>query len=342
MPTVLSVAYPFAPVTADPVGGAEQVLGHLDHALAAAGWRSVVIAAEGSQVAGELRSVPTVAGEIDGPAREVVHAAVRERIARTLGDTNVDLIHLHGIDFGAYLPTTAVPVLATLHLPVSWYAEGALRPRPGVRLLPVSASQARTAPPELDLLPPIENGVALDYPRLTRRSFALVLGRICPEKGAHHALEAAKAADASLIIAGEVYPYPEHQRYFEAEVRPRLDGRRRWVGPARGARKRRLVAAARCVLIPSTAPETSSLVAREAAAAGTPVVAFRSGALPETVEHGRTGLIVNDALEMAQAIRAIDAIDPAVCRAVARERFALRRMTDEYLALYGCLIAGAA
>jgi glycosyltransferase involved in cell wall biosynthesis len=343
VPTVLSVAYPFAPVTADPVGGAEQVLGYLDRALVAAGWRSVVIAAEGSAVAGELRTVPAVAGEIDDAARGRVHGAVRAEIARALADTPVDLIHLHGIDFDAYLPPPGPPALVSVHLPIDWYAPGALTPtRPGTYLLPVSTHQAGAAPPELALLPPIPQGVPHDYPRLTRRGYALCMGRLCPEKGYRHALDAAAAAGVPLLIAGAVFPYASHQAYVEAEIRPRLGPGRRWIGPVAGARKRRLLAAARCVLIPSTVPETSSLIAREAAAAGAPAIAFRSGALPEAVEHGRTGFIVDDAAGMAEAIGRVDEIDPEVCRARARERFSLPRMTDEHLALYARLIADEA
>ena len=339
--TVLSVAYPFAPVTADPVGGAEQVLARLDRALTEAGRRSVVIAAHGSQVSGELVALPAVTGPIDKAARARVHAAVQATTAEVLARETVELIHLHGIDFDAYLPPEGPPVLASLHLPLSWYGEGALHPaRKRTYLLPVSAAQAAGAPEGVRLLPPIENGVELRYPRLTRRGFALFLGRICPEKGVHHALDAARAADVPLLAAGEVFPYPAHQAYFAEAVAPRLDGRRRWIGPVGGARKRRLLAAARCVLIPSTAPETSSLVAREAAAAGTPVIAFRSGALPDTVEHGRTGLIADDAAGMAAALGEVDRIDPETCRAVARERFDVRRMTDAYLALYDRLSGG--
>lgn len=338
-PTVLSVAYPFAPVLPDSIGGAEQVLVQIDRALVAAGWRSIVVAAEGSAPAGELVAVPAVRGAIDELARARVHAAVRMAIRETLAGAPVDLIHMHGIDFDSYLPPPGPPALASLHLPLAWYAPGALRSgRPDTHMLPVSAGQARSAPPGLPLLAPIENGVELHYPRLTRRGHALGLGRICPEKGFHHALDAARAADVPLLIAGEVFAYPAHQTYFTEQIAPRLDARRRWLGPVTAARKRRLLAAARCVLIPSTAPETSSLVAREAAAAGTPVVAFRSGALPDAVEHGRTGLVVDNAAAMAEAIRAVDAIQPDLCRAVARSRFSGERMTAEYLDLYTHLI----
>jgi glycosyltransferase involved in cell wall biosynthesis len=137
-----------------------------------------------------------------------------------------------------------------------------------------------------------------------------------------------------LLIGGEVFAYPDHQRYFDEEVRPRLDGARRFLGPVGLRRKRRLLAAASCVLIPSLVPETSSLVAREALAAGTPVIAFRRGALAETVEHGRTGFLVDDLESMACAIPLVVGLDPETCRAAARERFSLDAMTAAYLDLY--------
>jgi glycosyltransferase involved in cell wall biosynthesis len=92
--------------------------------------------------------------------------------------------------------------------------------------------------------------------------------------------------------------------------------------------------------VPSTAPETSSLVAREALACGTPVVAFPNGALRETVDEGRTGFLVSDADGMAEAIRRAPAIDPQECRRVARERFSLDAMTERYFAVYERLAAG--
>jgi glycosyltransferase involved in cell wall biosynthesis len=145
-----------------------------------------------------------------------------------------------------------------------------------------------------------------------------------------------------MLLAGEVFRYETHERYFREAVEPRLDRRRRFVGPVGFAAKRRLLSAARALLVPSLAAETSSLVAMEALACGTPVIAFAAGALPEVVEHGRTGFIVGDAAEMARAIRRVGEIDPAVCRATARRRFSDERMTREYFALYERLARGAA
>jgi glycosyltransferase involved in cell wall biosynthesis len=167
----------------------------------------------------------------------------------------------------------------------------------------------------------------------------LMLGRICPEKGQHLGLQAAHAAGVPALLAGDVFPYPEHQAYFADRVRPMLDAKRHYLGPVGFARKRHLLASAVCLLVPSLAAETSSLVAMEALACGTPVIAFRSGALPETVEDGRTGLLVDGVDAMAAAIGRIGMIDRAECRRRAMERFPVRRMTDAYLALYRRLAA---
>lgn len=340
MLTVVSVSYPFAPVTADPVGGAEQVLARIDQALVAAGHRSIVIAPAGSQTAGELRSVSPCEDTIDPVARGRVYAEVRARLAETIAHDRPDAIHLHGTDFPEYLPASGPPVMVTLHLPLAWYGPGALAPqRPATFLHPVSASQARTAPAGARLEPPIENGVPLPDLALRKQRFAVALGRVCPEKGFDDAIDAAKRAETSLLLAGKVFPYPEHRRFFEERVLPRLDRARRWVGAVAGRRKQRLLARARCLLAPSKVAETSSLVAMEAIAAGTPVIAYRAGALPEVVEDGRTGFLVDGPAEMADAIRAANAIDPDACRARARERFAVERMTDAYLARYRELAA---
>ena len=338
--TVLSVAFPFAAVGPDAVGGAEQVLAQLDGALVRAGHRSVVVACAGSSPAGTLVATPRPTGAITDAARARAHAEHRRAIGRALRRWPVDLVQMHGIDFHAYLPPVGPPVLATLHLPPEWYPPAIFRPeRPGTFLHCVSASQRARCPPEARLLPDVPNGVALDALTAchSKRRFALALGRICPEKGFHIALDAARRAGVPLLLAGQTFRYEAHESYFAREVAPRLDGSRRFIGPIGLARKRRLLSAARCLLLPSQAPETSSLVAMEALACGTPVIAFPSGALPEIVEHGRTGFIVDDESEMAEAIHQAARIDPEVCRATARERFSLERTVERYFALYRTL-----
>jgi glycosyltransferase involved in cell wall biosynthesis len=339
--TILSVAYPLAPVSRDAVGGAEQVLAALDLALVAAGHTSLVVAQEGSRVAGTLLAISAEPGELDEAAKERAQEATREAIARARAQHAVDVVHLHGIDFDAYLPADG-PTLVSLHLPLDWYPPEALRPGRGdLWLHPVSADQQRRAPAGAQLRPPIPNGVAVEAAPTphARRGFALLLGRICPDKGVHLALEAARLADLPLLIGGQVYPYAWHQQYFDREVAPRLDGRRRFLGPLGLARKRRFLAAAQCVVVPSLAPETSSLVAMEALAAGTPVVAFPNGALAGLIEPGRTGYLVETIEDMADAMRAAAGLDRALCRRAARERFSLEAMVEGYFTAYAELAA---
>jgi glycosyltransferase involved in cell wall biosynthesis len=337
---VLSVAYPFAPAGPDAVGGAEQVLSHLDAVLVRAGHRSIVVASEGSRTAGELFATPLPSGEIDDAMRARVHQEHLENVRRAVCTHEIDVVHMHGIDFHAYLPPRGVPTLVTLHLPPSWYPEAVFRlDRPDTFLHCVSRFQQSACPPCPNLLDPIENGVPVDRlpARCSKRGFALALGRVCPEKNFHVALDSGRRAGIPVLLGGEVFPYEAHQRYFRENIEPRLDRARRFLGPLGFERKRRLLSAAKCLLQPSLAPETSSLVAMEALACGTPVVAFPSGALPEIVEHGKTGFVVQNEQEMADAIRAVDAIDPEGCREAARRRFSLERMTAQYLSVYGRL-----
>lgn len=339
--TVLNVAYPLAPIGPDAVGGAEQVVSSLDHALVAAGKRSIVVACEGSRCEGELLAIAAPQSSITDEARLLAHRATFNAILQAMAEWPVDVVHMHGVDFHAYLPPPGPPVLITLHLPLSWYPRQALNAtRPQTWLTCVSWAQHHTRPPDLNLLPPIQNGVHVDKlssSRHARRGFALVLGRICPEKAQHIALEAAQRASVPLLLCGCVFPYPEHIAYFAERITPLLDCGRRWVGSVGFDRKRRLLSAARCVLLPSTVPETSSLVAMEALACGTPVIAFRAGALPEIIVDGVTGFLVEDTAQMAAAISRTDRIDPAECRRIARERFDASRMTTEYLAHYTAL-----
>ncbi|TDH64592.1 glycosyltransferase family 4 protein [Dankookia rubra] len=335
--TILQVAFPFAPVGPDAVGGAEQVLSTIERGLPRFGHRAIVLACEGSATNSTLLPIPLPPGPVTDAMQDAVHAALRERIAAALRRYPVDLVHMHGIDFHRYLPSPGVPVLATLHLPPGWYPPEVFRPaRPDTWLHAVSSSQHRACPPCASLLPPIDNGVATDalHLPLTRRRFALLLGRVCPEKNQHAALEAGSQAGMPVLLGGQVFPYAAHETYWRDKVLPRLTLPHRFLGPLGFARKRRLLSAARCLISASIAPETSSLVAMEAMSCGTPVVAFASGALADIIEHGVTGFLVRDVAEMAVAIRAADGLCPATIRATARRRFSADAMLAGYLGAY--------
>jgi glycosyltransferase involved in cell wall biosynthesis len=334
--TVLNVAYPLAPVGPQQVGGAEQVLSRLDRALTRAGHNSIVVATSDSTVYGRHVPIAQAPAPYDHAAIARARQSCRDALHATLSAHDVDVVHMHGVDFAEYLPAPNVPVLATLHLPIQWYAPRALRPaRPATWLNCVSQTQHAVCPRSPSLIDPIHNGVTIDdRPLAEKGRYALVLGRICPEKGVHIAMNAAARAGVPLVIAGKVFPYPAHLEYFEHAVRPRLGPMQRYIGPVGAEKKHRILASARCLIVASLVPETSSLVAMEALAAGTPVVAFGNGALPEVIDHGKTGLLVSDEDQMAAAIGEVDRLSPQACRAAARERFDVRQMIDRYFVAY--------
>ena len=374
MTTILSVAFPFAAMGDGAVGGAEQVLTSLERELVERGWRSIVVAHEASRPVGDLLPTAVPDGVITDEVRELVTRRHQAGIDRALASGSVDLVHLHGIDFASYRIPDEVPVLVTLHLPPGWYPEeiwsriGA--EKKNVRMVCVSEAQRRSCPAEVrEGLGVVRNGVFVQAgsasglratcgdetamkgaasgedstpksaaPR--NRSYALMLSRICPEKNVHAGLDAARQAGIDVVLAGETFPYEAHLRYFEERIRPRLGDGVTLVGAVGDVAKSRLLEGARCLLLPTLAPETSSLVAMEAAAAGTPVVAYRSGAVPEVVEDGVTGLLVGGVDEMADAIGRVGALDRERCRAVARERFSLDRMVEGYVALYREMLSG--
>lgn len=341
--TVLVVAYPLTPVGPDAAGGAEQILSSLDAEVTARGLRSIVVAHSDSRTNGHLFGTRVPQGTITPEIRLEVERLHQANIDRALAAFPVDLIHMHGFDFHRYRVPRHLPVLVTLHLPPSWYPETIWSLSPNYHLQCVSQTQRNACPPQVrSRLPVVENGVRLTSQDFfsRKRSFALMLSRICPEKNLHAGLDAARLAGIPVLLAGRIFPYQEHLLYFEQQIRPRLHhGRARLLPFLSGEQKSRLLPRAACLLLPSLAPETSSLVAMEAAAAGAPVVAFPSGAIAEIVEDGRTGFLVQSVEEMARAIGRASQIDPATCRAHAASRFSLIRMVRDYVDLYHSLAA---
>jgi glycosyltransferase involved in cell wall biosynthesis len=284
-----------------------------------------------------LLPVEIPSGSLDQHAKQEARRQFRLALAHAVERHSVEVIHMHGIDFHEYLPNCDLPVVISLHLPLAWYERRALsNVRQNVSLVCVSHSQARTALSGVEISRVIPNGVDLEHFHLARRKgdYVLYMGRICPEKGLHLAIDAAERVSAKLLIAGTVFDYPEHREYFETMICPRLGRDAVFIGGVGGRRKAHLLAGAKCLLIPSQARETSSLIAMEAMASGTPVIAWRSGALPEIVSDGRAGFLVSSIDEMARAIEHVSRLSSATARKEAQQKFSSGQMIACYLNLY--------
>jgi len=256
-------------------------------------------------------------------------------------DLIFDLIHDHSGSFWKRAAEIDTPVLATLHLPRSFYTAEYFNHVPAnVSFNCVSDSQARSFSDLDSLAGVVQNGIALDCfePIVAdqRRDGLLWLGRICEEKAPHLALEIAAQAGLPIILAGQVYPFSYHQQYFDREIAPRLGAmpNAKFISSPSAELKRRLLCDAQALLITSLAAETSSLVAMEAAACGTPVVAFRRGALAEVVRDGVTGFLVDDVSHAVSALRQVGSIASEACVQHARENFSATKMAEKYFRLY--------
>jgi glycosyltransferase involved in cell wall biosynthesis len=341
---ILYISYPLLTVSQESAGGAEQVVWTLEREMARRGIPTAVAASAGSRISGQL--VPT--GEPcsqpdDFERRNREH---QETIIRFLRRSHsFDLVHDMSGSFWTRASEVDIPVLATLHLPRSFHAPRSFgHLPPNLAFNCVSQSQARSFSDIPNMLGFIPNGIALDHfeakiqpdAPLNVRQGLLWLGRICEEKGPHLALEVAARARMPITIAGQVYPFSYHQQYFEREVAPRLrqmPEAKLVVSPSL-VEKRRLLREARALLVTSLVEETSSLVAMEAAASGTPVIAFRRGALPEVVRDQVTGFMVDSAEEAARACERIAFISPQTCIGYARDNFDSSRMANGYAELY--------
>jgi glycosyltransferase involved in cell wall biosynthesis len=156
------------------------------------------------------------------------------------------------------------------------------------------------------------------------------LGRIAPVKGLKEAVLAAKLADVKLLAGGSV----DYFDYFTNEVQPLLDGKRKVIGPLFGKAKGEFLSKAKCVILPVQWDEPFGLVAIEAMATGTPVIAFRRGGLAETIVDGKTGFLVDTVEEMAEKIHLIDTIDRETCRAHVEKHFSSAVMAKKYKEYY--------
>jgi glycosyltransferase involved in cell wall biosynthesis len=336
--SILYAAYPLLPVSDEFCGGAEQILWSVEREMVQRGYKTAVAACEFSRVSGELLS--TGIAPVKDDAFELREAEHSIAVIESAQGKNFSLVHDHSGSFWNHASQLDVPVLATLHLPRSFYDDSAFRDiADNVYFNCVSDSQVTSFQDLPRMMGVVKNGVPIErFPLAHKKDdFLLWMGRICPEKAPHRAIEAAKRARMKLVIAGQVYPFSYHRKYFEREVQPLLDDKNsnvKFVKLPTFEEKVKLLQSAKALLVTSLVAETSSLVAMEAGACGTPVIAFANGALPEVVQQGHTGFNVHSMDEMVAAICDIGDIRPKQCRDHVESNFSSKAMADGYERLY--------
>jgi glycosyltransferase involved in cell wall biosynthesis len=249
-----------------------------------------------------------------------------------------DVLHFH-LDFLHYLPASAFSdrMVTTLHgrldLPdlKAFYAKF-----PHYPLVSISQAQRRPMPP-VNWVGVVHHGLPADllpFTAKTRGNYLAFLGRISPEKRPDRAIEIAHAAGVPVKLAAKVDDVD--QRYWNEEIKPLVDAspNTEFVGEIDDAEKARFIGQARALIFPIDWPEPFGLVMIEAMACGTPVIAYRNGSVPEVIEDGVTGFVVDDIHEAVGAVHAAEKLDRRLVRACFEKRFTAERMALDYCAIY--------
>ncbi len=322
-------------------GGTERVVHYLTEELVRQSHDVTLFASGDSRTSARLVPVNHTALRLDSGCQDPLahHIVLLERVFREAA--GFDVLHFH-IDY-MHFPLSrrlGVPQLTTLHgrldLPdlVPLYQEFSEMPV-------VSISRAQQAPlPWLNWLGTVYHGLPLHMYRasLETDAYLAFLGRISPEKGIEQAIEIARRSGLRLKIAAKVDK--ADREYYDACIRPLLDPAVvEFLGEITDREKQEFLGRAMAFVFAINWPEPFGLAMIESMACGTPVVAFRSGSVPEVVDDGVTGFIVETVEQAAEAIQRVGKIDRLGCRRRFEQRFSAERMARDYLALYERVLA---
>ncbi len=324
-------------------GGTERIASYLTEELVRQGHEVTLFASGDSQTAAELVPIVPRALRLDrnyiNP--EVFHLLLIEQVYQRAREFDVIHFHLDALHF----PLTRrmdLPTLTTMHGRLDLPELQALF-REFSEIPVVSISNAQRRPiPHANWQATVYNGVpAQNYTfRPEPGRYLAFLGRISPEKRADRAIEIARRVGMPLRIAAKVDRADED--YFNEKIKPLLkDPLVEFIGEIGEREKDVFLGEAYALLLPIDWPEPFGLVMIEAMACGTPVVAWRHGSVPEVVDHGVTGFIVDSIEGAAAAVEQIDSINRHTCREVFEARFSASRMARDYLRVYHDVIYGA-
>lgn len=338
---IAQVAPLFESVPPRTYGGTERVVHYLTEELIRQGHEVVLYASGDSRTAAELRPVIPRALRLSGQDANPLPWQMLQLDAVARDAAEFDIVHFH-IDF-LHFPLwrhVGTPQVSTMHgrldLPGLAQIFGEFRDMP---VISISRHQ-RTPLPVAHWIATVYNGLPerlYDF-QPERGSYLVFLGRMSREKGPETAIEIARRAGVPLRMAAKIDD--NDREYFESRVRPLLDPPAvEYLGEIDESGKNELLGGALALLFPVDWPEPFGLAMVEAMACGTPVIAYRRGAVPEIMADGETGYIVDNVDEAVAAVHRIETIDRAACRRHFETCFSARRMASDYLDTYRRQIA---
>jgi glycosyltransferase involved in cell wall biosynthesis len=326
-------------------GGTELIVHLITEELVERGHDVTLFASGDSLTRASLRSVTDapmrygLADESGLGHAEYLQLANAQAAFLAAAEGSFDIVHNHaGIEGLVLAADSRTPVISTMHNPFTPQTQPIWDVYPWFHHAVSIASSATF--PARGALPAIHHGIDVATFRFEpspANGYLLFLGRFSKGKGADRAVEAARRAGRRLILAGKIDAADaEHVR---ATIEPLFDDKMvRYIGEVDGEVKRDLLAGADALLFPIEWDEPFGLVMVEALSSGTPVIGFRRASVPEVVEDGRTGFVVDDLDGMVHAISRIGMIDRRACRSAAESRFTVRRMVDDVEAMYRSVV----
>jgi glycosyltransferase involved in cell wall biosynthesis len=321
-------------------GGTERVISWLTEELVALGHDVTLFASGDSVTSAELVSIWPCALRLDGTVRDpyALHIDLIEQVCRRAREFDIIHFHLDYLPFSV-MSRQSVPYVTTLHgrldLPEH---QPVYKTFSHVPLISISDSQRRPLP-QANWVDTIYHGLPAELlqPRETTPSYLAFLGRVSPEKGLDRAIEIARMSQMPLKVAAKVDQ--ADKKYFESQIVPLLSQAHvEFIGEIDDARKPEFMSGAAALLTPIDWPEPFGLVMIEAMACGTPVVAFNRGSVPEVIDQGVTGFVVEDVRSAAAAVREAVKLPRQRVRERFEQRFTARRMAKDYLETYRNMI----
>jgi len=327
-------------------GGTERVVYWLTEELVALGHEVTLFASGDSRTSGKLESAWPKALRLDGSVRDAnaLHMLMLERVRQKCDDEELDFLHFH-LDYYPFslFARQPTPFLTTLHGRLDLPEHQPLFTTfSSIPLVSISNAQRRPVP-QANFIRTIHHGLPekLLMPLPARPGYLAVLGRIAPEKGVDRAIKIATECGIPLKIAAKVDR--ADQDYYDAIIRPLIDNNSliEYIGEIGDPEKSEFLSGAMALLVPIDWPEPFGIVMIEAMACGTPVIAYNRGSVPEIIDEGLTGFVVEDETSAVAAVDRLSKLSRHAIRKQFEARFTARRMALDYLAVYRGLMEAA-